>query len=116
MKPISLDVKVKSQLRPQKAHAVDAYVSEKILQARTSSRVSQQALGAAMGEQGAGGPVGYQQVQKYETGAARVPAGRLWQIAMALGIGIEKLFPAKAEELEEFNERTNPKRPERSER
>jgi transcriptional regulator with XRE-family HTH domain len=34
----------------------------------------------------------FQQIQKYETGANRVSASRLWDIADALGVGVAHFF------------------------
>ncbi len=47
--------------------------------------MSQQTLGKELG-------VSFQQIQKYEKGASRVSAGRLFQIAKALGVTIAYFY------------------------
>lgn len=47
--------------------------------------MTQQALGAAVG-------IKFQQIQKYETGANRVSASRLWDIADALDVPVAYFF------------------------
>jgi len=49
---------------------------------------TQQDLGDAVGCK-------FQQIQKYETGANRVSASRLWDIANALGVPITYFFEGK---------------------
>lgn len=57
---------------------LDRYVGSRIRMRRTMLRISQESLGAAIG-------VSFQQIQKYEKGTNRVGAGRLQDIAEALG-------------------------------
>lgn len=57
---------------------IDQFVGARIRMARVSANMSQEALGGILG-------VSFQQVQKYEKGTNRVSAGRLLQIASALG-------------------------------
>jgi transcriptional regulator with XRE-family HTH domain len=59
---------------------------------RTRKGLSQTALGAQIG-------ICYQQVQKYETAANRVPASRLAQIARLLDLPIEALLGDQAEPI-----------------
>jgi transcriptional regulator with XRE-family HTH domain len=63
----------------------DRIVSANILERRKTIGLSQQALGDLLG-------VTFQQVQKYENGRNRIPAGRLWEIAKALETSIEALY------------------------
>jgi transcriptional regulator with XRE-family HTH domain len=58
---------------------VDIHVGRKILQRRREMGLSRRALGEIIG-------VGLKQVNKYETAMNRVSAGRLHEIAQALGV------------------------------
>lgn len=60
------------------AARIDAHVGHQIRKHRQSRGVTQQELARALG-------ISYQQIQKYENGANRVSAGRLYIIAKALG-------------------------------
>ena len=64
---------------------VDAHVGERIRKRRTELGQTQEELGAGLG-------ISYQQIQKYETGANRISAGRLFEIASALDVGISYFF------------------------
>jgi len=64
---------------------IDAHVGERIRLRRTEAGLTQEQLAAALG-------ISYQQVQKYETGANRVSAGRMLEIAHKLGIDVGDLF------------------------
>lgn len=64
---------------------VDRLVGARIRQARILAGISQGDVGKAIG-------LSFQQVQKYELGSNRVSAGRLDQIARALGRRIEWFF------------------------
>ena len=69
--------------------AMDAYVGARISARRTALGWSQGTLARAVG-------VTFQQLQKYESGANRVSAGRLHAIAQATGAPITFFFPAAA--------------------
>jgi len=58
-------------------HPVDRHVGLRIRMRRKEMSVSQERLAEALG-------ITFQQVQKYERGANRVSASKLWEIAMAL--------------------------------
>ena len=64
---------------------VDRYVSLRIRQRRIMLGLTQQQLAELIG-------VTYQQAHKYETGINRISAGRLYQIARALGVDISYFF------------------------
>ena len=64
---------------------VDRYVSLRIRQRRIMLGLTQQQMAALIG-------VTYQQAHKYETGINRISAGRLYQIARALGVEISYFF------------------------
>ncbi|GAA6201116.1 helix-turn-helix transcriptional regulator [Aquicoccus sp. SU-CL01552] len=64
---------------------IDVFVGNRIRARRFALGISQSELGAAIG-------VRFQQIQKYETGANRVSASRLWAVAEKLGVEIEYFF------------------------
>lgn len=66
-------------------HPVDVHVGKRIRQRRWLVGMSQQQLAEQVG-------IKFQQIQKYETGANRVSASRLWDIAAALDIPIAFFF------------------------
>ena len=64
---------------------VDHFVSLRIRQRRIMLGLTQQQMAELIG-------VTYQQAHKYETGINRISAGRLFQIAQALGVEIGYFF------------------------
>ncbi|MCE8535695.1 helix-turn-helix domain-containing protein [Ruegeria pomeroyi] len=64
---------------------VDTVVGRRIRARRSALGLSQAELGRAIG-------VRFQQVQKYESGANRVSASRLWAIAEVLDVHISHFF------------------------
>ncbi len=71
--------------QPRLAKRVDEHVGERIRQRRTLLGLTQEQLASAL-------DISYQQVQKYETGANRVSAGRLYEIAKHLDVEIGFFF------------------------
>ncbi len=71
--------------RARLAKRVDQHVGERIRQRRTLLGLTQEQLAAAL-------DISYQQVQKYETGANRVSAGRLFEIAKELDAEVSFFF------------------------
>jgi transcriptional regulator with XRE-family HTH domain len=69
-------------------HPIDKHVGSRIRHGRWMRGMTQQDLGDAAGCK-------FQQIQKYETGANRVSASRLWGIAKALGVPITFFFEGK---------------------
>ena len=67
------------------AHKVDVHVGKRIRQRRWLTGMTQQKLAELVG-------IKFQQIQKYETGANRVSASRLWDIADALGVQVSFFF------------------------
>jgi transcriptional regulator with XRE-family HTH domain len=67
----------------------DVAVGERVREFRKDANLSQIALADQIG-------VTYQQVQKYENGINRIGAGRLTQIARALGVPITAFFDGLA--------------------
>ena len=67
------------------ARRVDDHVGERIRERRTELGRTQEELGRALG-------ISYQQVQKYETAANRVSAGRLYELSRELEVEISYFF------------------------
>lgn len=67
------------------ATRVDEFVGERIRARRTELGLTQEELAGAL-------RISYQQVQKYETGANRVSAGRLFEIAQRLQVEMAYFF------------------------
>lgn len=67
------------------AHKVDIHVGTRIRQRRWLTGMTQQRLAELVG-------IKFQQIQKYETGANRVSASRLWDIADALDVNVAFFF------------------------
>ncbi|MEL6585997.1 MAG: helix-turn-helix transcriptional regulator [Pseudomonadota bacterium] len=66
-------------------HPIDTHVGQRIRQTRLIKGVTQHGLAEQVG-------IRFQQIQKYETGANRVSASRLWEIALALDVPISHFF------------------------
>ncbi|WP_299144541.1 helix-turn-helix transcriptional regulator [uncultured Tateyamaria sp.] len=67
------------------AHMVDVHVGKRIRQRRWLIGMTQQKLADLVG-------IKFQQIQKYETGANRVSASRLWDIGDAMGVPVAFFF------------------------
>lgn len=66
-------------------HPVDLHVGQRVRQRRWLLGMTQQQLAEKVG-------IKFQQIQKYETGANRVSASRLWDIASTLDVSINFFF------------------------
>ncbi|MFN3210994.1 MAG: helix-turn-helix domain-containing protein [Roseovarius sp.] len=66
-------------------HPVDVHVGKRIRHRRWLVGMTQQQLAESVG-------IKFQQIQKYETGANRVSASRLWDIAEALEVEVSFFF------------------------
>lgn len=66
-------------------HPVDVHVGKRIRHRRWFVGMTQQQLAEQVG-------IKFQQIQKYETGANRVSASRLWDIADALDVAVSFFF------------------------
>jgi transcriptional regulator with XRE-family HTH domain len=66
-------------------HPVDVHVGKRIRHRRWLVGMTQQQLAESVG-------IKFQQIQKYETGANRVSASRLWDIADALTVDVSFFF------------------------
>lgn len=71
--------------KTRSATPVDAHVGKRVRERRTRLDMSQTALAQACG-------ITFQQVQKYENGANRVSASRLWQFAAIFGVPVDYFF------------------------
>ena len=69
----------------QRANAADRHVGARIRERRIMMGLSQQQLARMIG-------VTYQQAHKYERGLNRISAGRLFEIAQVLGVGVAWFF------------------------
>lgn len=67
------------------AKRVDDHVGGRIRERRTMMGMTQENLANAL-------QISYQQVQKYETGANRISAGRLYELAQILKVDVNFLF------------------------
>ena len=67
------------------AHPVDLHVGKRIRQRRWLVGMTQQQLAEKVG-------IKFQQIQKYETGANRVSASRLWDISEAMDVPVNFFF------------------------
>lgn len=72
------------------AHPVDVHVGKRIRHRRWLVGMTQQQLAEHVG-------IKFQQIQKYETGANRVSASRLWDIAEALDVQVSFFFEGMRE-------------------
>lgn len=64
---------------------IDQHVGERIRHRRTELGLTQERLAQALA-------VSYQQIQKYETGANRISAGRLFEISQKLDVDVGYFF------------------------
>jgi len=71
--------------------AVDRHVGSRIRLRRTLLGMTQTALGQAVG-------LTFQQIQKYEKGANRVSASRLWQFGATLDVPVSFFFDGLADQ------------------
>lgn len=66
-------------------HPIDLHVGARLRQRRCLVGMTQQKLADAVG-------IKFQQIQKYESGANRVSASRLWALAEALEVPVSHFF------------------------
>ena len=79
--PSPLDAPSKRRVVDRRANFVDAHVGARVRQRRLALGYNLDELAERIG-------VGAQQLQKYETGANRISASRLYDIAIALGVPV----------------------------
>src|SRR5919205_1407407 len=78
----------------QRASSADRHVGARIRERRVMMGLSQQQLARMIG-------VTYQQAHKYERGLNRISAGRLFEIAQVLGVGVSWFFEGLSAESEQ---------------
>ena len=74
------------------ARPVDLHVGKRIRQRRWLVGMTQQQLAEQVG-------IKFQQIQKYETGANRVSASRLWDISEAMDVPVNFFFEGIEQEV-----------------
>jgi transcriptional regulator with XRE-family HTH domain len=79
------------------ANDIDLHLGKRLRRRRRLLGLTQQQLAIAVG-------VRFQQIQKYECGANRISAARLWQLAEALEVPVSYFFDGLAEEERSANE------------
>ncbi|MEX0280564.1 MAG: helix-turn-helix domain-containing protein [Arenibacterium sp.] len=72
-------------------HPVDVHVGKRVRHRRWLIGMTQQQLAEQVG-------IKFQQIQKYETGANRISASRLWDIAEALDVQVAFFFEGLEDE------------------
>ena len=80
-------------------NAVDMHVGKRVRLRRTLLGMSQEQLGASLN-------ITFQQVQKYERGANRISASRLWDISQILDVQISYFF----DDMTDDTMRSSPRR------
>jgi len=78
---VSRDDEVERNFRITNNNAIDMHVGKRVRLRRTLLGMSQEQLGAELN-------ITFQQVQKYERGANRISASRLWDISQILDVPI----------------------------
>lgn len=71
--------------KEKEPHPVDKHVGAQIRAIRWQRGITQKQLAEKIG-------LKFQQLQKYETGANRVSASRMWEIAEVLGVDVSAFF------------------------
>ena len=83
-------------------HPVDVSVGIKLREFRILNDLSQQALAKSIG-------ISFQQIQKYENGANRISASKLFEFSKALGVHISEFFEDPSVSCERVEGITKPK-------
>ena len=74
-------------MNPRRIQDLDLIIGQNIRTHRITAGLSQDKLGWQIGD------ISYQQIQKYESGANRISASRLMQVAEVLGKPITAFYP-----------------------
>ena len=75
------------------AHPVDTHVGKRVRHRRKLLGMTQQQLAKTVG-------IRFQQIQKYESGANRISASRLWDLSSALQVPVAYFFEGLANGVE----------------
>ncbi|TMV07836.1 helix-turn-helix transcriptional regulator [Ruegeria sediminis] len=81
-------------------HPVDVHVGKRVRHRRWLIGMTQQQLAEQVG-------IKFQQIQKYETGANRISASRLWDIAEALDVPVSFFFEGLDEAHKDTHDKKN---------
>ena len=87
---VSRDDEVERNFRITNNNAIDMHVGKRVRFRRTLLGMSQEQLGPELN-------ITFQQVQKYERGANRISASRLWDISQILDVPISYFFDDMSE-------------------
>jgi len=80
-----VDQAVTDVANPRKSNPIDVHVGSRVRLRRMLLGMSQEKLGESLG-------LTFQQVQKYEKGANRIGASRLFELARILGVNVQYFF------------------------
>jgi len=83
---------MKSQHAPRSPNPVDLHVGTRVRLRRQVLKMSQEKLGDQLG-------VTFQQVQKYERGANRVGASRLWRMSQVLEVPVSFFYDGLGDDM-----------------
>ena len=83
-----LEVNTRVGRRRPRAQEIDRHIGARLRQGRIMNGLTQQTLADLIG-------VTYQQAHKYENGANRISAGRLYTIARVLGVDVGYFFEGR---------------------
>lgn len=81
-------------------HPIDLHVGKRLRQRRRLLGLTQQKLAEAVS-------IRFQQIQKYESGANRISASRLWTLAKALDVSVAYFYEGLEEQTVGLAPRTN---------
>ena len=87
---MTTDPKAERHFRITNNNAIDLHVGKRLRLRRTLLGMSQEQLGAELN-------ITFQQVQKYERGANRISASRLWDMSQILDVPISYFFDDMSE-------------------
>jgi transcriptional regulator with XRE-family HTH domain len=82
---------------------IDRHLGKRLRQRRRTLGLTQQQIAEAVG-------VRFQQIQKYECGANRISAARLWLLAKALQAPVSAFFEGLGDDTTETSEDDEPRR------
>ena len=89
---VTLDIETADRLGPGIPNPVDIHVGSRVRLRRTLLGLSQEKLGEAVG-------LTFQQIQKYERGANRIGASRLFEFSRILDVPVSFFFDDMAERM-----------------
>ena len=96
---MTTDAPVERHHRITNNNAIDLHVGKRVRLRRTLLGLSQEQLGAELN-------ITFQQVQKYERGANRISASRLWDLSQILDVPVNYFF----DDMSEATMKSSPRR------